>query len=145
MRLVIFVTTIFVSLNAMAENMLDCTHAETQSQYTRCAKQSSLEHATMLEDLVIELKSVLPEKPEENLVESQLAWEKVVENDCLIESWYLEGGSARHMIVSKCFSQHTKMRIEMLAPLLCHPMKFECEAKLKYVKNRGHAPRNAAQ
>jgi uncharacterized protein YecT (DUF1311 family) len=126
----------FISVSILAKSDQDCYEtAMTQTAMNICAGSKNKEASLLLEGLINELKQVLPEKPEAHLISSQEAWLKVVENDCSIESWYVDGGSARPMIVAGCYAQHSKQRIKMLAPLLCHPMLSTCNAKEKYEKN----------
>ena len=136
MKRIIFIALAIFSLNGNAEEKTDCYEiAMTQSEINRCAGSKNQEVKELLEKLIQELKAVLPDKPEANLIKSQKAWSTVVENDCKIESWYVEGGTARPMVVAGCYAEHSRHRIKMLAPLLCHPMLSTCEAKVKYEYN----------
>ncbi|MEH6627670.1 MAG: lysozyme inhibitor LprI family protein [Motiliproteus sp.] len=125
---------LIITLNpAIAGDSQSCyDSAMAQSQLNRCAKLEMQEATATLNQLLTELKSTLPVKPEENLIAAQKAWDDLVTNDCSIESWYLEGGSARSMIVTRCHTNHSRQRIKLLSRLLCHPMKEECEAAEKY-------------
>ena len=136
MKQIIFIILAVCSLNGNAEQKTDCYEtAMTQSEINRCAGSKNQEAKELLEQLIQELKAVLPDKPEASLIKSQKAWSTVVENDCEIESWYVEGGSARPMVVAGCYAEHSRQRIKMLVPLLCHPMLSTCEAKAKYEQN----------
>ena len=136
MKRTMYIILAVYSLNGSAENKTDCYEtAMTQSEINRCTGFKNQEVKELLEQLIQELKTVLPDEPEANLIKSQEAWNTVVENDCEIESWYVEGGSARPMVVAGCYAEHSRQRVKMLIPLLCHPMLSTCEAKEKYEKN----------
>ena len=131
-KILIIALVIFFQLFSAAEGE-DCYEtAMTQSAMNACARTEYHDASTILDELISELKETLPEEPEKKLISSQEAWDQVVKDDCEIESWYVDGGSARPMIVSGCFTSHAVARIRMLAPLLCHPMKSSCEAMEKY-------------
>ena len=133
-RYALFLTLIVAfSANAQEEDCYET--AMTQSEINRCAGQKNQEIQDLLDALLLELTETLPDEPEAHLVESQKAWATVVENDCEIQSWYVEGGSARPMVVASCYAAHSYQRIKMLLPLLCHPMFSVCEARTKYEQN----------
>ncbi len=130
-RLLVILT---LSLNvATAGEAATCyATAIAQAQLNHCAKLEKLEADAKLVQLINELNTLLPQKPEANLLAAQNAWGEMVAKDCAIESWYLEGGSARSMIVTTCYTTHTQQRIHALSKLLCHPMKGECEARERH-------------
>jgi len=127
------VFALLLTATAFAQAPQDCYEAEmTQADMNRCATETSTEMKALLAHLIVDLKILLPEEPEKHLLASQKLWEQLVREDCSIESWYLEGGSARSMIVARCYAEHARIRIKMLAPLLCHPMKSTCDDKDRY-------------
>ena len=130
---------IFASLligTAFAQTPQDCYEAEmTQADMNRCAGEKNREMKALFARLIVDLKMLLPEEPIKHLLASQKYWEQLVREDCSIEAWYLDGGSARSMIIAGCYTEHTRIRIKMLAPLLCHPMKLTCDDKDKYEQN----------
>lgn len=120
-------------LAAFDEEQESCENqAISQAAMNKCAAAKSKHAKDTLTKLLKQLEEQLPEEPQAYLLGSQQAWETVVTNDCKIKSWYLKGGSARSMIVSNCYEQHTRQRIRNLSLLLCHPMKLECEARKQY-------------
>ncbi len=132
----IFILLAFFSIGLHAEEDPDCLEtAMTQTEINMCMGSKNQDVEELLAQLVTELKILLPEEPERNLDISQQAWATVVDNDCEIESWYVDGGSARPMVVAGCFAEHSRQRISMLLPLLCHPMQTTCEEKDKYESN----------
>ena len=135
MNRMLFLLTLIAIQPTIADEVEDCYQtAMTQMELNICAGNKNQEVEVLLEILLNELKDKLPPEPEKYLVKSQAAWLSVVENDCEIQSWLMDGGSARPMVVAGCYAMHSSERIKMLIPLLCPAMISTCPAKEKYGK-----------
>jgi uncharacterized protein YecT (DUF1311 family) len=105
---------------------------ETQAQATQCMVEKSRRFKAKFDDLIEQLVRSLPPEQTQRLLLAQSNWQEMLEHDCRIVSAQLEGGSARSMLISKCYLDHRRQRFEQLKFLLCGPMVFDCAAVQPY-------------
>ncbi len=111
----------------------DCTKtAITQRQMNQCLHKKNQKSQQMLDSLIAQLKERLPAAPEASLDKAQIAWQEMVENDCAIESWHADGGSASPMVAAACRNSHNRLRIDQIRVYFCHPMKANCKPSQQY-------------
>ncbi len=108
------------------------TEDATQASATQCAQEKSQAFEVIFVQLVEKLTRSLPPRQQQKFIAAQGDWLKMTENDCSIISQQLQGGSARSMMVSLCYLDHRKQRLNQIRNLLCSPMVYECEAAAVY-------------
>ena len=115
---------------AQPQPQLDCKDPQTQSDMNICSglafKAADAVMTSAYEIVVARMKKMdkgfdrtYDSRPGyyQALLDSQRAWLKFRDSYCVVEGYYVRGGTMEPMVVSGCYEQLTKQRTEQLREL----------------------------
>ena len=108
----------------------DCKDPQTQSDMNICAGRAFKAADAVMNrayDVVVERMKRLDKSVDRTyddrpgyyaaLLDSQRAWLKFRDSYCVVEGYYVRGGTMEPMVVSACYEELTKQRTEQLQEL----------------------------